>query len=266
MSTSRAESPRIVSRAEWLAARKDLLVREKQLTRARDELGRRRRELPWVRLEKTYTFDGPSGPTTLADLFDGRTQLIVQHFMFGPGWSEGCVGCSFLADHVAGALVHLEHHDVSYVAVSRAPLAEIEAFKRRMGWPFRWVSSNASDFNFDFNVSFTPEEIESGKAVYNYEEGPVPSEELSGVSVFVKDAVGDVFHTYSNYARGGDILLGTYNFLDLTPKGRNETGPGFNLTDWVRHHDRYDAGGHVAPTGRYVAPGPSDCGCGEAHS
>jgi predicted dithiol-disulfide oxidoreductase (DUF899 family) len=262
MTTSRAETANVVSREEWLAARKELLVREKRLTRERDELSRRRRELPWVRVEKTYTFDGPSGRESLADLFGGRSQLIVQHFMFGPGWKEGCVGCSFLADHVAGALVHLEHHDVSYVAVSRAPLAEIEPFKTRMGWPFKWVSSYGSDFNYDFHVSFTPEEVARGEGFYNFDVAPIPSEELSGISVFYKGANGDVFHTYSNHARGGDILLGTYNFLDLTPKGRNETGPRHDLTDWVRHHDRYDAGGFVAPTGRYVDAAEAECGCG----
>jgi predicted dithiol-disulfide oxidoreductase (DUF899 family) len=172
--------------------------------------------------------------------------------MLGPGWQEGCVGCSFEVDHIAGALVHLEHHDVSYVAVSRAPLPEIEAFKKRMGWRFKWVSSYGSDFNYDFHVSFKPEEIEKGEAYYNYEVSKVGIDELSGRSVFYKDANGDVFHTYSSYGRGGDLMLGTYNILDLMPKGRNETGPNHNMTDWVRHHDRYDSGGFVAPTGRYV--------------
>jgi predicted dithiol-disulfide oxidoreductase (DUF899 family) len=172
--------------------------------------------------------------------------------MMGPGWKEGCVGCSFAADHIQGALVHLEHHDVSYVAVSRAPLAEIEPFKRRMGWKFRWVSSSGSDFNFDYHVSFTPEEIASGRIYYNYELREVRGEEGAGLSVFYKDDSGQIFHTYSSYGRGNEELLGTYVHLDITPKGRNENGPGFNLTDWVRHHDRYDHGGFVDRTGRYI--------------
>jgi predicted dithiol-disulfide oxidoreductase (DUF899 family) len=233
----------IVSREEWLAARKQHLVREKELTRLRDQLSAERRALPWVKVEKRYLFEGPDGQRTLADLFAGRSQLVVDHFMLGPGWKEGCVGCSFGADHVDGALVHLEHHDVSVVAVSRAPWPEIEAFKRRMGWRFKWVSSYGSDFNYDYHVSFRPEDLAKGKAYYNYELREVGIEELPGTSVFYKDERGEVFHTYSSYARGGDLLCGTYNVLDLTPKGRNETGPSRNLTDWVRHHDRYDDGG-----------------------
>jgi len=244
----------IVTRDEWLSARKALLAKEKELTRLRDQVSAELRDLPWVKVEKKYVFDGPNGKETLADLFDGRSQLIVYHFMLGPGWKEGCVGCSFLSDHVEGALVHLEHHDVTYVTVSRAPLPEIAAFKQRMGWRFKWVSSFGSDFNYDFHVSFTKDDIATGEVYYNYDTHKFQSEELSGRSVFYKDANGDLFHTYSSYARGGDILLGTYNLLDLTPKGRNETGPNHNMTDWVRHHDRYDAGGFVDPTGRYVAP------------
>ena len=251
---------RVVSRDEWLAARKAHLVKEKELTRLRDQLSAERRELPWVKIEKRYVFDGPHGKETLADLFGGRRQLIIKHFMLGPGWKEGCVGCSFEVDHIEGALVHLEHHDVSYVAVSRAPLPEIEAFKKRMGWRFKWVSSYGSDFNYDFHVSFKPEETEKSKAYYNYEIRKVGIDELSGRSVFYKDADGDVFHTYSSYGRGGDLMLGTYNILDLMPKGRNETGPNHNMTDWVRHHDRYDSGGFVAPTGRHV---PTDGSAGQ---
>jgi predicted dithiol-disulfide oxidoreductase (DUF899 family) len=252
---------RIVTRAEWLAARKAHLVKEKELTRLRDQLSAERRQLPWLKIEKLYVFDGPTGKEALADLFDGRSQLIIKHFMLGPGWKEGCVGCSFEVDHIDGALVHLEHHDVSYVVVSRAPLPEIEAFKKRMGWRFKWVSSYGSDFNYDFHVSFKPEEIETGEVYYNYEMRKVEIEELSGRSVFCKDANGDVFHTYSSYARGGDLMLGTYNILDLMPKGRNEAGPNHNLTDWVRHHDRYDSGGHVAASGRYVpAEGSAETG------
>ena len=232
----------VVSREEWIAARKRHLVNEKRLTRLRDELAAERRALPWVRIEKPYRFEGPDGQETLADLFAGRSQLVVDHFMLGPGWKEGCVGCSFGADHVDGALVHLEHHDVSMVAVSRAPWPEIAQFKRRMGWRFKWVSSFGSDFNYDFHVSFRPEDLAKGKVMYNYALIDAGIEELPGTSVFYRDAAGQVFHSYSSYARGGDLLCGTYNVLDLTPKGRNETGPNHNLTDWVRHHDRYDAG------------------------
>jgi predicted dithiol-disulfide oxidoreductase (DUF899 family) len=243
----------VVSREDWLAARRALLEKEKAQTRMRDALAAERRALPWVRVEKEYVFETPDGRKTLAELFDGRSQLIVKHFMLAPGWSEGCVGCSFECDHVEGALVHLENHDVSYLAVSRAPLAEIEAFRRRMGWRFRWVSSFGSDFNYDFHVSFSPEEVAAGRGFYNYRMDEVPVEELSGFSVFFKDERGRVFHTYSAYGRGAEEVLGTYMLLDLTPKGRNETGPRGNLTDWVRHHDRYGSGGHVDRGGRYVA-------------
>lgn len=252
----------VVSREEWLAARKALLVEEKELTRMRDRLNAARRALPWVKVEKDYVFDGPRGRESLSDLFAGRRQLIVKHFMFGPGWSEGCVGCSFESDHAEAALVHLEHHDVSYVAVSRAPYAEIEPFRKRMGWRFNWVSSYGSDFNYDFHVSFTADEIARGEALYNYEAQRVASDEMSGKSVFYKDETDAIFHTYSSYARGGELFLGTYHYLDITPEGRNETGRG-NLTDWVRHHDRYDAGGAVAATGRYVSPPDGSCGAGE---
>jgi predicted dithiol-disulfide oxidoreductase (DUF899 family) len=258
----------VVSDEEWLRARKAHLQKEKELTRQRDELSRQLRELPWVKVEKNYVFDAPEGRQTLADLFDGRSQLIVQHFMFGPGWKEGCVGCSFLSDHMDGALPHLEHHDVTFIAVSRASLQEIEPFKKRMGWRFKWVSSYGSDFNYDYHVSFTEEEKAKGKVYYNFEMSDFQGEELSGRSVFYKDVAGDVFHTYSSYARGGDILLNTYNYLDLTPKGRNETGPRHMMSDWVRHHDRYESGGFVDPTGRYVAPEveKSPCGCAESHA
>ena len=259
-------SHKIVSKAEWLAARKTLLAKEKELTRLRDELNRQRRELPWVRVGKEYVFDGPNGKETLADLFAGRSQLIVQHFMFGPGWKEGCVGCSFKSDHIDGTLAHLEHHHVSFVSVSRAPLEEIEAFKKRMGWKFKWVSSYNSDFNYDFHVSFTPEEMENGRVFHNYAMVDASSEELSGNSVFYKDSCGDVYHTYSTHGRGDEQFVSTYMYLDITPKGRNENGPRYNLTDWVRHHDRYDADGSVNEHGRYVAAKKlSPCGC-EEHS
>jgi predicted dithiol-disulfide oxidoreductase (DUF899 family) len=228
----------IVSRDEWIAARKELLRKEKDFTRLRDQLSAERRALPWVNVEKEYLFDTPSGRQSLGDLFDGRSQLVTKHFMFGPDWTDGCVGCSFEMDHIEGALVHLEHHDVSYVVVSRAPLAKIEAFRQRMGWRFRWVSSYGSDFNYDFHVSFTPEQVASGKAYYNYELRDVGIDELSGRSVFCRDEAGDIFHTYSSFARGGELFLSSYAVLDITPKGRNETING-NMTDWVRHHDRY---------------------------
>ncbi|MGO8918333.1 MAG: DUF899 domain-containing protein [Stellaceae bacterium] len=231
---------RIVSRDEWTAARKALLAKEKELTQLRDKLSAERRELPWVNVEKTYVFDAPDGRKTLADLFGGRSQLVVKHFMLGPGWKEGCVGCSFGADHIGGALVHLEHHDVTVVAVSRAPLAEIEAYRKRMGWRFTWVSSDGSDFNFDYHVSFTPDEMAKAEVYYNYRMTAPSIDELPGLSVFCKDAAGDIFHTYSSYGRGAEELLGTYMVLDLTPKGRNETGPHRNLMDWVRRHDEYE--------------------------
>ena len=251
----------IVSREDWLTARRALLAKEKELTRLRDRLAAERRALPWDKVEKEYVFDGPNGKETLADLFARRSQLFVKHFMFGPGWKEGCVGCSLEVDHVEGLLVHLEQRNVTYVAVSRAPLAEIEAFRKRMGWRFKWVSSFASDFNYDFHVSFRPEDVRHGKVDYNFEARDFMIEELSGDSVFYKDAAGDVFHTYSTYGRGGEEFLGIYRYLDVTPKGRDETGPRHDLSDWVRHHDRYGAGGSVEPTGRYVAAEASDPCC-----
>jgi predicted dithiol-disulfide oxidoreductase (DUF899 family) len=230
----------VVSRDEWLRARKALLMHEKELTHQRDKVSAELRDLPWVKIDKTYTFDTSTGKKTLAELFAGRSQLIVYHFMFGPGWKEGCSGCSFLSDHIDGANLHLAHHDVTLLAVSHAPLAEFLPFKKRMGWQFEWVSSAGSDFNFDYCVSATKEDIAAGKVIYNY----VPSgdadagEEMPGISVFYQDKGGQVFHTYSSYARGGDILIGAYNYLDLTPKGRNER----RIMDWMRHHDKYEAG------------------------
>ncbi|MFL6711552.1 MAG: DUF899 domain-containing protein [Sulfurifustis sp.] len=227
---------RIVSREEWLEARKAHLAREKELTRLRDRVSAERRELPWVKVEKNYVFDTPDGARTLAELFDGRSQLVVYHFMFGPGWEQGCDGCSFLADHIDGANLHLAHHDVSLVVVSRAPLAEFQAYRKRMGWKFKWVSSYGSDFNYDYHVSATPDDIASGGVYYNYEVVKDAGEEMPGISVFYKDDAGDVFHTYSSYARGGDILIGAYNYLDLTPRGRNER----TIMDWMRRHDEYE--------------------------
>jgi predicted dithiol-disulfide oxidoreductase (DUF899 family) len=213
---------KIVSRDEWIIARKAHLQREKQLTRLRDELAAERRALPWVRIEKDYVFETPEGQRRLADLFDGKSQLIVNHFMLGPGWREGCVGCSFGADHVEGALLHLAQRDVAYIAVSRATLAEIEAYKKRMGWRFRWVSSSGSDFNYDMHVSFRPEELAAHRAEYNYEMIDPGIEELPGYSVFARDEAGNVFHTYSTFGRGAEALLGTYALLDMTPKGRTK--------------------------------------------
>jgi predicted dithiol-disulfide oxidoreductase (DUF899 family) len=233
----------IVSRDAWLAARKELLSKEKEFTRQRDRLSALRRELPWVKVEKAYVFDGPAGKETLADLFAGRSQLIVYHFMFGPGWEEGCPSCSLLADHFDGATVHLAQRDVTFVAISRAPLAQIEAFKQRMGWRFKWLSSYGNDFNHDYHVSFTPDEMAKGKVEYNYAMGEFPMEEAPGASVFYKDAAGDIFHTYSCYARGLDILIGAYNWLDLAPKGRDEAALPWTMA-WVRHHDRYDEHAH----------------------
>jgi predicted dithiol-disulfide oxidoreductase (DUF899 family) len=232
---------KVVSREEWLAARKALLAKEKEWTRLRDKLSAERRELPWVRIDKEYAFDGPNGRETLSDLFAGRSQLVIKHFMFGPGWTDPCVGCSFEMDHADGMLIHLEHHDVSYVAVSRAPYPEVAAAHKRMGWKIRWFSSFGSDFNYDFNASFTLEQIAAGKATYNFQEGAKPMEEMSGRSIFYKDETGAVFHTYSSFARGGEVMLASYALLDMTPKGRNETVHG-NLTDWVRRHDEYETG------------------------
>jgi predicted dithiol-disulfide oxidoreductase (DUF899 family) len=228
-----------VSRDEWLAARQALLAKEKEFTKQRDAISAARRALPWVKVEKDYVFDGPDGKETLADLFDGRGQLIVYHFMLGPGWEQGCPSCSFLADHFDGAVVHLAHRDATLVVVSRAPLAEIQKFQKRMGWKFKWVSSYGTDFNHDYHVSFTEDEMKNGEVVYNYQKSEFPSEEAPGVSIFARDEAGNVFHTYSAYARGLDMLLGTYNFLDMVPKGRDEDDLPFTMS-WVRHHDLYE--------------------------
>ena len=228
----------VVSHEEWLVARQALLEREKAFTRERDALSAARRELPWVKVDKAYVFDGPDGKETLAELFDGRSQLIVYHFMFGPEWEQGCPSCSFLSDHIDGANLHLPHRDVTLLAVSRAPLAQIEAFKQRMGWRFKWVSSYGNDFNRDYHVSFSPDEMAKGEVYYNYRMGEFPSDEAPGISVFHKDPSGAVFHTYSAYARGLDMLVGAYNYLDLVPKGRDEAALPWTMA-WVRHHDRY---------------------------
>ena len=234
---SQMNHPEIVSEAEWLVARKDLLAREKEFSRQRDVLSAARRQMPMVKIDKEYVFDGPNGKETLADLFGGRSQLIVYHFMFGPGWEEGCKSCSYLADHFDGANWHLPHRDVALVVVSRAPLSEFGPYKKRMGWRFKWVSSYENDFNFDYHVSFTKDEEAKGTVYYNYGMGEFMSDELPGLSVFYKDENGDIFHSYSTYARGLDTLVGTYNFLDLVPKGRNENPE--STMDWVRRHDQY---------------------------
>ena len=227
----------VVSREEWLAARTVFLEKEKEFTRLRDDLSRQRRDLPWVKVEKAYAFDGPDGKQTLGELFENRSQLVVYHFMFMPEWNEGCPHCSFWADNFNGIGVHLNHRDLTLVAVSRAPLAKITAFKTRMGWSFKWVSSFQNDFNHDYHVSFAPEEVERGTALYNYSKTKVPKDR-EGVSVFFKDESGAVFHTYSCYARGIDMLNTAYHYLDLAPKGRDEDGLKAPQA-WVRHHDRY---------------------------
>jgi predicted dithiol-disulfide oxidoreductase (DUF899 family) len=241
MSANTIENPKIVSRDEWLAARKKLLAKEKQLTHERDAIAAERRQLPWVKVEKNYIFDSPSGKKTLADLFDGKSQLIVYHFMFGPDWKEGCPSCSLNMDHTDGALAHLAQRDVSFAAVSRALVSKIEEFKKRMGWRFAWVSSFGTDFNYDYRASFTNEELAKGKVDYNFDLVEFPSPEAPGISVFYKNKSGTIFHTYSAYARGTESVVNTYNYLDLVPKGRDEDGPPFTMS-WVRHHDRYEDG------------------------
>jgi predicted dithiol-disulfide oxidoreductase (DUF899 family) len=227
----------VASREEWLSARRALLTKEKEATHLRDQLNAQRLALPWVKVTADYVFDTPTGKKTLADLFAGRSQLIVYHFMLGPDWTAGCPGCSFLADHLDGALPHLEHHDVTLTAVSRGPLSKIEAYKTRMGWHFPWVSSFGSDFNFDFKVSFSKEQLAGGKVSYNFEEIPPENanDELPGLSAFFRDEAGSVFHTYSSYGRGPEELIGTLMILDRAPKGRNES----STMNFVKRHDEY---------------------------
>jgi predicted dithiol-disulfide oxidoreductase (DUF899 family) len=265
------ENPKVVSHQDWLEARTEFLAKEKEYTKVRDELSRQRRQLPWEKVEKKYIFDGPTGKESLGDLFGKQSQLIIYHFMLGPGWSEGCKSCSYLADHYDATTIHLAHRDVSFAVVSHAPIAEIEAFKKRMGWRFQWVSSFNNSFNYDYHVSFTPEELASKKVQYNYKEMAFPVEEAPGLSVFAKDANGDVFHTYSAFGRGLDIFIGTYNFLDHVPKGRDEEGLKHSMA-WVRHHDKYTDNDVVDPTQGYIKPevvqikpAGSSC-CSEKHS
>ncbi|MBX9964257.1 MAG: DUF899 domain-containing protein [Burkholderiales bacterium] len=228
----------IVSMDRWITERKALLAREKELTRLRDRIARERRALPWVRVEKDYVFDTLEGPRALGDLFEGRRQLVVQHFMFAPGWEQGCPSCSFMADHIDGARPHLEQRDLTFLVVSRAPLADIERFRNRMGWGFKWVSSHGNDFNYDFGVSFGMKERSSGKVRYNYTLQPFPHEEAPGISAFYRDDAGTVFHTYSTYGRGVELMMGAYDLLDIAPKGRDEDGLTYPM-EWVQHHDRY---------------------------
>jgi predicted dithiol-disulfide oxidoreductase (DUF899 family) len=233
------QNPRVVSHGQWVTERVAFMAKEKEFTRLRDELSRQRRGLPWEKVTKPYVFDGPRGKETLAELFEGRSQLVVYHFMFAPEWEEGCPGCSFWADNFNGIDIHLAHRDITFLAISRAPLAKLETYKRRMGWSFTWVSSGESDFNHDFGVSFDPESAKSGTAYYNYGTGVKVGEEMPGVSVFIKDQKGDIYHSYSAYSRGIDLLNGAYNYIDLTPKGRDEDElPSPNA--WWRRHDRYE--------------------------
>ncbi|MGH6662944.1 MAG: DUF899 domain-containing protein [Rhodospirillales bacterium] len=234
------KSHKIVPRKDWIAARKRLLAKEKEFTRLRDELSRERRELPWAGVEKTYVFDGPDGEETLEQLFAGRSQLVVYHFMFGPDWKVGCKSCSFWADNFNGIVAHLNQRDVTLVAVSRAPLAKLRAFARRLGWGFKWVSSLDNDFNFDFGVSFTAAQTAKGEIPYNFGTHKAYGSEMPGISVFFKDKDGTVFHTYSCYARGLDMMNTAYHYLDLVPKGRDEAGLPATMA-WVRLRDEYGA-------------------------
>lgn len=230
---------KVVSPERWLAARRKLLREEKKFTRQQDRLNERRRALPWLKIEKPYVFQSRKGRVTLADLFAGRSQLIVQHFMLGPGWEEGCPSCSFMMDHLAATVVHLGARDVSFAAISHAPIAGILRFQKRMKWKVNWVSSHGSDFNRDFNVSYPPAEIEKGPVFYNFARRKMPVEELPGISVFARDASGAVYRTYSTYGRGLEFTMGTYPLLDLVPRGRDEQELDYGM-QWVRHHDSYD--------------------------
>jgi predicted dithiol-disulfide oxidoreductase (DUF899 family) len=232
------ENHKVVSRDEWIEARKQLLIKEKEFTRLRDQLSQERRDLPWEAVSKEYVFEGPNGKQTLPELFDGRSQLVVYHFMFDPSWGAGCAHCSFWADNFNGIVVHLKHRDVTMIAVSRAPYSKLAAYEKRMGWNFKWVSSHGTDFNFDYHVSFTPEELARKEAFHNFTTQTPPGSETVGISVFYKDETGKVYHTYSTYMRGVDMVNGAYHYLDLVPKGRDEAGQR-NPQFWVRRHDEY---------------------------
>ena len=236
--TSPQKVHQVVSKDEWIRARKDLLAQEKALTRQREEVSRSLRALPWVKVDQDYVFHGAHGSVTLAGLFAGRSQLVIYHFMFGPDWKEGCPSCSMIGDNIVGTPVHLEQRDTTLVLVSRAPVEKIEAFRKRMGWNYRWVSSADNSFNRDYGVHFTKEEIAGGERIYNFDTVRPDSEELPGISVFYKDEAGSIFHTYSAYARGVERLLGIYAILDMTPKGRDEDQLAYPMA-WYRHHDRY---------------------------
>jgi predicted dithiol-disulfide oxidoreductase (DUF899 family) len=240
-----ATEHRVVSREEWLRERIALLAEEKELTRRRDALAGKVRDLPWVKVGKTYTFDAPTGKTSLADLFGARSQLVVYHFMFDPTWSQGCKSCSFIADHYNGIVVHLGHRDISLVTVSKSPIEKIEQFRSRMGWTFPWVSGANNDFGRDFGVSFTDEELMDGNSLYNFTDKAQRIRELPGLSVFAKDARGNIYHTYSVFARGLENFLTAYQYIDVTPKGRDEATTGG--MGWLRHHDRYDDATFVQP-------------------
>jgi predicted dithiol-disulfide oxidoreductase (DUF899 family) len=231
------QNSRVVSHEQWVAERVAFMAQEKELTRLRDELSRQRRELPWEKVTKSYVFDGPRGKETLAELFEGRSQLMVYHFMFSPSWNEGCKSCSFWADNFNGIDIHLAHRDITFLAISRAPLSKLEAYKRRMGWSFKWVSAGETDFNYDFGVSFDAEAARKGTANYNYGTGQQVQEDMPGVSVFYRDPNGDIYHTYSAYSRGIDLVNGAYNYIDLTPKGRDE---GDGIMAWLRRRDQYE--------------------------
>jgi len=243
---------KVVSKQEWLVARQELLAREKEFSRLRDELSQQRRDLPWEKVEKEYIFEGPDGKESLGELFEGRTQLIVYHFMFDPEWDEGCKSCSFIADHYDPSIVHLKHRDVTMVTVSRAPLPKLEAFKQRMGWSFKWVSSFGTDFNWDYHVSFKPDDVAKRRVYYNYGFQSFPAAEGPGISVFCKDDSGAVFHTYSSFSRGLDMFLGAYHLLDIVPKGRDEARFTYGM-EWVRHKDRYGDPGFIDPYVSLVA-------------
>jgi predicted dithiol-disulfide oxidoreductase (DUF899 family) len=255
--TNTANHP-VVSRERWLAERKTLMAHEKELMRLHDQIARERRALPWVRIEKDYVFDTPEGRRSLAVLFAGRRQLLVQHFMLAPGWEQGCPSCSYMADHTDGMNVHLAQRDITLLAISRAPLAQIESFRRRMGWKFDWVSSYGNDFNRDFRVSFTPEDKAGGAPIYNFGTQPFQGEEAPGLSVFCKGDAGEVFHSYSTYGRGVEVMMGAYQLMDLTPQGRGERDVPYKM-EWVRHHDRYEP----APVER---PAPATASCCHAQA
>lgn len=231
---------KVVGQDDWITERKRLLAKEKEFTRLRDQLSAERRKLPWTRVEKDYQFNTTEGKQSLADLFAGERQLVIYHFMFGPDWEEGCPSCSFWADNFNNIVIHLAHRDITLLAVSRAPLEKLEAYKQRMGWDFKWVSSFNSDFNYDYQVSFMPDELAKGEVYYNYHRTSFPSSEGPGISVFYRDDDDTVYHTYSCYSRGLDMLNGAYHYMDLVPKGRDEAGLPYTMA-WLRRRDQYES-------------------------